>query len=116
VRTARRSVLRRGTRKDSAGDSLWTGVESMSGSGWVRTAGSKLEPWRGRVDAVRASAERTIVWRVWERLLEIEFIDRSVALAAKAFVSFFPVVIVVAALAPLSTRSSIFTTITSRSV
>jgi membrane protein len=86
----------------------------MSGSGWVRTAGRRLEPWRGRVDAVRASAERTIVWRVWERLLEIEFVDRSVALAAKAFVSFFPVVIVVAALAPSSTRSSIFTTITSR--
>ncbi len=54
------------------------------------------------------------MWRVWERLLEIEFVDRSVALAAKAFVSFFPVVIVVAALAPSSTRSSIFTTITSR--
>ena len=35
-------------------------------------------------------------------------------MAAKAFVSFFPVVIVVAALAPSSIRSSIFTTITSR--
>jgi len=58
--------------------------------------------------------EQTIVWRVWERMLETEFVDRSVALAAKAFVSFFPVVIVVAALAPPSIRTSIFTTITSR--
>jgi hypothetical protein len=31
-------------------------------------------------------------------MLEIEFVDRSVALAGKAFVSFFPLVIVVAAL------------------
>jgi hypothetical protein len=36
----------------------------------------------------RAWAERTISWRVWERMLENEFIDRGIALAAKAFVSF----------------------------
>jgi hypothetical protein len=29
-------------------------------------------------------------------MLEIEFVDRSIALAGKAFVSFFPLVIVVA--------------------
>ena len=34
--------------------------------------------------------ERTIFWQVWERLLENEFVDRSVALASKAFVSLFP--------------------------
>ncbi len=79
----------------------------MARSGWVDTA-------RGRVDAVRSSAEKTFLWRIWERMLETEFVDRSVALAAKAFVSFFPVVIVVAALAPPSIRSSILTTITSR--
>src|SRR3974377_939151 len=49
---------------------------------------------------VRGRAERTIFWRVWERMLENEFIDRGIALAAKAFVSFFPAVIVVAAFAP----------------
>ena len=43
-------------------------------------------------------------------MLEIEFVDRSVALAGKAFVSFFPLVIVVAAFVPQSIRSSIFTT------
>ena len=68
----------------------------------------------GRIAALRGRVEDSVGWRVWERMLETEFVDRSVALAAKAFVSFFPVVIVVAALAPSSIRSSIFTTITSR--
>ena len=46
----------------------------------------------------RARPVRRGCWsgRVWERLLEIEFVDRSVALVGKAFVSFFPLVIVVA--------------------
>ena len=58
--------------------------------------------------------ERLLLWRVWERMLEIEFIDRSVALAGKAFVSFFPLVIVVAAFMPESIRSSIITDVTVR--
>ncbi|MFA5885419.1 MAG: hypothetical protein WDA60_16330 [Acidimicrobiia bacterium] len=69
---------------------------------------------RARVDGVRARAERTLVWRVWERMLEIEFVDRSVALAGKAFVSFFPLVIVVAAFMPEDIRTSIFSTLTHR--
>ena len=52
--------------------------------------------------------------KVWERLLETEFVDRSVALAGKAFVSFFPLVIVVAAFVPASLRSAIFSTLTHR--
>jgi membrane protein len=69
---------------------------------------------RGRetADAAQGWAERTIFWRVWERLLENEFIDRSVALASKAFVSFFPTLIVFAAFAPHSIRQSIYTAIT----
>ena len=55
-----------------------------------------------------------MLWRVWERMLEIEFVDRSVALAGKAFVSFFPLVIVVAAFVPDRIRSSILTTVTAR--
>ena len=47
-------------------------------------------------------------------MLEIEFIDRSVALAGKAFVSFFPLVIVVAAFVPERIRSSIITAVTAR--
>jgi membrane protein len=69
---------------------------------------------RRRFEAGRAWAERTIFWQVWERMLETEFVDRSVALAGKAFVSFFPLVIVVAAFMPERTRSSIFETLTTR--
>ena len=52
---------------------------------------------RQRFGGVRTWLERLLIWRVWERMLEIEFVDRSIALAGKAFVSFFPLVIVVAA-------------------
>jgi membrane protein len=58
--------------------------------------------------------ERLLLWRVWERLLEIEFVDRSIALAGKAFVSFFPLVIVVASFVPARLRASIITTLTNR--
>jgi membrane protein len=56
----------------------------------------------------------TLVWRVWDRMLEIEFVDRSVALAGKAFVSFFPLVIVVAAFVPARIRDAIVTALTRR--
>ena len=67
---------------------------------------------RDRVEAVRRWMQRTFAWQVWERMLEIEFVDRSVALAGKSFVSFFPLVIVVAAFMPPRIRSSIFATLT----
>ncbi len=69
---------------------------------------------RDRVMVVRERAERTLLWRVWDRMLEIEFVDRSVALAGKAFVSFFPLVIVVASFVPTRIRASIFSTLTHR--
>ena len=64
--------------------------------------------------ALRTRAEGLLLWRVWERMLEIDFIDRSVALAGKAFVSFFPLVIVVAAFMPEGIRSSLVTSVTTR--
>jgi len=66
------------------------------------------------VDAVQDWASHRLLWRVWERMLETEFVDRSVALAGKAFVSLFPLVIVVAAFMPPHLRSSILTTLTAR--
>ena len=69
---------------------------------------------RDRVTAIRDRAQRTLLWQVWDRMLEIEFVDRSVALAGKAFTSFFPLVIVVSAFMPRSVRDSIFTTMTHR--
>jgi membrane protein len=69
---------------------------------------------RSRIVVLRSRLERLLLWRVWERMLEIEFVDRSVALAGKAFVSFFPLVIVVAAFMPERIRSSILTSVTAR--
>ena len=63
---------------------------------------------------MRAVAQRTFLWRIWERMLETEFVDRSIALAGKAFVSFFPLVIVVAAFLPARSRAAIFSTLTTR--
>jgi membrane protein len=79
-----------------------------------RSTRQRIAALRERVEKVRNWAERTLVWRVWERMLEIEFVDRSVALAGKAFVSFFPLVIVTAAFMPQRIRSSILTTLTHR--
>src|SRR3954451_14568655 len=73
-----------------------------------------VESVRARVAVARERAERTLLWQVWERMLEIEFVDRSVALAGKAFVSFFPLVIVVAAFMPPGIRASIFSALTHR--
>ncbi len=69
---------------------------------------------RKRIGALNDWLQELLVYRVWERMLEIEFVDRSVALAGKAFVSFFPLVIVVAAFLPDRLRASIVTTLTTR--
>ena len=85
--------------------------------GWLRTRRppAARRP-AGLVNAWtrRTWLERLLIWRVWERMLEIEFVDRSVALAGKAFVSFFPLVIVIAAFVPERIRASIITALTAR--
>jgi membrane protein len=73
-----------------------------------------IERVRRRVDPVQDRLRHTLLWNIWERMLEIEFVDRSVALASKAFVSFFPLIIVVAAFAPSGVRASIFSSVTHR--
>jgi membrane protein len=75
----------------------------------VRRTGlaGRLDLLRGRIDGVRARLEGRLVWRAWERLLENEFIDRSVALAAKAFIALFPLTIAVSAFAPQGVRREI---------
>jgi membrane protein len=78
------------------------------------TGRSRISEVRQGIARLRAWLERLVLWRVWERLLEIEFVDRSIALAAKAFVSFFPLVIVVAAFVPAQTRVSIISTVAAR--
>src|SRR5690348_12516677 len=86
----------------------------MAESSTERTSRRAFEKVRGRVQVIRGWAEQTLLWRIWDRMLEIEFVDRSIALAGKAFVSFFPLVIVIAAFMPAGVRNSIFTTLTSR--
>ena len=58
--------------------------------------------------------ERTVIGRWWSRLLEIEFVDRSVALAAKAFVSLFPLLIVISAVTPERVRREILQALADR--
>ena len=77
-------------------------------------ADGKIAAVRARIGSVRARLERTLLWAVWDRMLEAEFVDRSIALAGKAFVSLFPLIIVVAAFLPTGMRTSVFTTLTHR--
>src|SRR6516225_2332943 len=86
----------------------------MAEPGTDRTNRHAFEKVRGRAQVIRGRAERTLLWKVWDRMLETEFIDRSIALAGKAFISFFPLIIVVAAFLPPRLRTSIFTTLTNR--
>jgi membrane protein len=73
-----------------------------------------LDSLRRLVEGVRRWVEQTFLWRIWERMLENEFVDRSVALGAKGFVSFFPFIIVAAAFVTPRVRASIFSTLVAR--
>ena len=71
---------------------------------------------RARTTAARYAQqlEATTLGRMWSRLLEIEFVDRSIALAAKAFVSFLPLLVIVSALSPDSVREKILAVFSTR--
>jgi membrane protein len=86
----------------------------MAESSTGRTRRHAFEKVRGRAQGIRSLAEQTLLWKVWDRMLETEFIDRGIALAGKAFISFFPLIIVVAAFVPPRLRTSILTTVTHR--
>jgi membrane protein len=78
---------------------------------WASAIESRV---RRRTDPIQEWVEASVFWKIWERTLENEFVDRSVALAAKAFISLFPALIVVAAFAPHSVRQSIVNTVIHR--
>ena len=80
----------------------------------MSSLGSAVGTARKKLDGARGWLERLLIWRIWERMLEIEFVDRSVALAGKAFVSFFPLVIVISAFVPERLHESIVTGVTAR--
>jgi membrane protein len=64
-----------------------------------------------RIQQLRTRIERTLVWQIVDRMLEIEFIDRGIAVAGKAFLSLFPLIIVVAAFLPEAARRAILSTL-----
>ena len=89
--------------------------------GATRTSEGVPEPTAGRAERALATAARyalqlesTVLGRLWSRLLELEFVDRSVALAAKAFVSFLPLLLLLTALTPAFARDEVVETITHR--
>src|SRR5262245_60238415 len=86
----------------------------MAESSTERTSRHAVEKVRGRDQVIPAWAGQRLLWKVWDRKLQTEFVDRSIALAGKAFISFFPLIIVVAAFVPSHLRMSIFTTLTHR--
>jgi membrane protein len=78
------------------------------------TEAGRGEAWRGRADSALAWADASFLGRLWRRLLEMEFVERSIALAAKAFVSLLPVVIVIAAFLPTRLRAGVVEALATR--
>lgn len=58
--------------------------------------------------------QQGFLFTVWNRLLDVEFFDRSIALAGKAFVSFFPLIIVVTAFLPTHLQNAVLSTMVHR--
>ena len=69
---------------------------------------------RERAAPLVAWADESLPGRLWRRLLEMEFVERSIALAAKAFVSLLPLLIVVAAFVPEVLRRGLIDSLISR--
>jgi len=69
---------------------------------------------RERAAPLVAWADDTLPGRLWRRLLEMEFVERSIALAAKAFVSLLPLLIVVAAFVPEVLRRGLIDSLVTR--
>jgi membrane protein len=76
--------------------------------------GSRAARTRATARRYVGRVESTVVGALWSRLLEVEFVDRSVALAAKLFVSFFPLLIVAAAITGGSIRDDVVNAVMDR--
>jgi membrane protein len=68
----------------------------------------------GRLQQLAEAVDRSTLGRLWQRLVEVEFVDRSIALAAKAFVSLFPLLAVTAAVTPPVVGEAILASMASR--
>ncbi len=75
---------------------------------------ARTESAKQRVGPYVVRADESFIGQTYNRLLEIEFIDRSIALAAKAFIAFFPLLLAFVAVIPNSLRQTIINTIANR--
>ena len=82
-------------------------------SGRQGLSGASGRVW-GTAQRYAEQLEPTAVGRFWSRLLEVEFVDRAVALAAKLLVCIFPLLVLVVAISPDATRQAILDTMVSR--
>ena len=78
----------------------------MAESSTEKTSRHAFEKVRGHSSSA-ARLSRRCCGKPGTGCSEQEFIDRSIALAGKAFISFFPLIIVVATLIPPHLRTSI---------
>ena len=69
---------------------------------------------RGRLDPYVERGRASILGKVWERLLEVTFVETSIALAAKAFVALFPLLVIIASVAPEAVRVAIISALRNR--
>ncbi len=66
------------------------------------------------VEALVERIKPTLLWRIWERMLENEFMERSIALATKGFISLFPLLVIIASISPPRIREAMFRSLTHR--
>ena len=97
-------------------DSVPTPTDGLPTTNPVAPSAARRRLAKAKEDAFRLSGvlENTVLGRLWSRLLEMEFVDRSVALAAKAFVSLFPAIIIATAVAPDSVRKEVLDNMSTR--
>jgi membrane protein len=97
-------------------DSVPPPTAGLASTNSVPLSATKRRVAQAKEGAFRLSGvlENTVLGRLWSRLLEMEFVDRSVALAAKAFVSLFPAIIIVTAITPDSVRQDVLDNMSTR--
>jgi len=83
----------------------------MGGQGKPTDTSGRL--W-GTAQQYAERLEPTAVGRFWSRLLEVEFVDRAVALAAKLLVCIFPLLVLVVPVSPDAIRQSVLAIMVSR--
>jgi membrane protein len=76
----------------------------MATTGTSRAERPRLAAALSLLARARRWFDASLLGRWWLQLLDLQFVDRAVALAAKAFVAFLPGILTFAALAPERTR------------